>query len=145
MSNDSLSGISFKIEDGKGFYKAAGADAWSPFNSHSLLYVGQYSGNATNIDIAAIEGNYADLTEDNFLIEIITVPGISNHSFGTVCGKVTNSGITPVKAYNSSTGSLSVSGMVLTGSVWYTHSSGSTDYGTYPKQSMTYNIYIKTI
>ena len=105
--------------------------------SSKAKLIGSITGSGT-INITEITDDYANLTNENFIISITTMPGITtsgSQSGSRVYGK--GSGFTVTKSYDASTGILSVSGLVQTIYAWDASGRNSAS-----NQSATANVYL---
>ena len=97
-------------EDADGNKYVVGADAAPKKLGSTVETIGQYSGNQT-IDVSN-RPDYKSLTEDDFIIEIISLPVTGETSeVSTDHATASASGCSPVKSYNNQTGLLIISGM----------------------------------
>lgn len=110
--------IQFDIQNGKGFYKAVGADTWTPFKTGVTL-LGRYSAVST-YDLSNVPG-YESLNVDDFLC--VTNTGntngskYENDSNGTIQLSI---GYTAAQlSYNASTGILTITPALLSGSAFH--------------------------
>lgn len=118
-------------EDGKYGYIVTGedgADTVIPFKRSPVL-IGKFSGNKA-IDIASYYSDYAALTADNFMVEILSwKTGVAWSSWN----------LTVTKNYDASTGKLTLTN--LTKSDNYTDNDGNAHQYTH---SITYNVILIT-
>ena len=130
--NESLGGINFITEDGKGItgYTLNGADTVYPFSSKKVVNLGKI----TTYDCSEFNG-YENFTEDNFLVVVknvyVTGGASSQQNVGSTSSNATATVTKTYDAPNITISGLSCSGRYAYGNLVSTCTGNISDYEVY--------------